>query len=122
MTAWVYLIVAGLLEVAWAIGLKQTEGWTRFWPSVVTGALMIGSFFFLSKAIAHEIPLGTGYAIWTGIGAVGTAIVGIIWFAEPASWPRLACVAVIVAGIVGLKVTSPQPARDKAMETPANAS
>ncbi len=119
MTAWIHLIIAGLLEVAWAIGLKQTDGWTRFWPSAVTVALMIGSFFFLSKAIAHEIPLGTGYAIWTGIGAVGTAIVGIIWFAEPTTWPRLACVAVIVAGIVGLKVTSAEPAKAEAGQAPS---
>ena len=119
MNAWTHLIIAGLLEVAWAIGLKQTDGWTRFWPSAVPAALMIGSFFFLSKAIAHDMPLGTGYAIWTGIGAVGTAIAGIIWFAEPASWPRLACVALIVAGIVGLKVTSVEPAKAGAGQAPS---
>ncbi len=102
---WLYLIIAGLLEVAWAIGLKQTDGWTRLWPSVITGALMVASFFFLSLAL-RALPLGTSYAIWTGIGAVGTALVGIFVFGEPRTAARLACIALIVAGIVGLKLAS----------------
>ena len=102
---WLHLIIAGLLEVAWAIGLKQTEGWTRLWPSVITALLMIASFFFLSLAL-RSLPLGTAYAIWTGIGAVGTAVVGICVFGEPRTAARLACIVLIVAGIVGLKLTS----------------
>ena len=102
---WLHLIIAGLLEVAWAIGLKQTEGWTRLWPSVITALLMIASFFFLSLAL-RMLPLGTAYAIWTGIGAVGTALVGIFVFGEPRTAARLACIVLIVAGIVGLKLTS----------------
>ena len=101
---WFHLIIAGLLEVAWAIGLKQTEGWTRLWPSVITALLMIASFFFLSLAL-RSLPLGTAYAIWTGIGAVGTALIGIFVFGEPRTAARLACIVLIVAGIVGLKLT-----------------
>ncbi len=85
---WLHLIIAGLLEVAWAIGLKQTEGWTRLWPSVTTALLMMASFFFLSLAL-RWLPLGTAYAIWTGIGAVGTALIGIIVFDEPRTAARL---------------------------------
>jgi quaternary ammonium compound-resistance protein SugE len=102
---WLHLIIAGLLEVAWAIGLKQTEGWTRLWPSVITALLMIASFFFLSLAL-RSLPLGTAYAIWTGIGAVGTALIGIFVFGEPRTAARLACIVLIVAGIVGLKLTN----------------
>ena len=102
---WLHLIIAGLLEVAWAIGLKQTEGWTRLWPSVITALLMIASFFFLSLAL-RMLPLGTAYAIWTGIGAVGTALVGIFVFGEPRTAARLVCIVLIVAGIVGLKLTN----------------
>jgi quaternary ammonium compound-resistance protein SugE len=102
---WLHLIIAGLLEVAWAIGLKQTEGWTRLWPSVTTALLMMASFFFLSLAL-RWLPLGTAYAIWTGIGAVGTALIGIIVFDEPRTAARLLCIVLIVAGIVGLKLTS----------------
>lgn len=102
---WLHLIIAGLLEVAWAIGLKQTDGWTRLWPSVITALLMIASFFFLSLAL-RSLPLGTAYAIWTGIGAVGTALIGIIVFDEPRTAARLVCIVLIVAGIVGLKLTS----------------
>ncbi|MBE7498507.1 MAG: quaternary ammonium compound efflux SMR transporter SugE [Verrucomicrobiaceae bacterium] len=105
MTPWIHLIVAGLLEVAWAVGLKQTDGWTRLWPSVATAALMIASFFFLSLAL-RTLPIGTAYAIWTGIGAVGTAVVGVLVFGEPRSAARLVCIVLIVAGIVGLKLTS----------------
>jgi quaternary ammonium compound-resistance protein SugE len=102
---WLHLIIAGLLEVAWAIGLKQTDGWTRLWPSVITALLMIASFFFLSLAL-RSLPIGTAYAIWTGIGAVGTALIGIFVFGEPRTAARLVCIVLIVAGIVGLKLTS----------------
>jgi quaternary ammonium compound-resistance protein SugE len=105
--AWLYLLIAGLLEVAWAIGLKYTDGFKRLWPSVWTAAAMIGSFVFLAQAL-RTIPVGTGYAVWTGIGAVGTAALGIILFAESAALPRLACIALIVIGILGLKLTSGQ--------------
>jgi quaternary ammonium compound-resistance protein SugE len=102
---WLHLIIAGLLEVAWAVGLKQTDGWSRLWPSVVTALLMIASFFFLSLAL-RSLPIGTAYAIWTGIGAVGTALIGIFIFGEPRTAARLVCIVLIVAGIVGLKLTS----------------
>jgi quaternary ammonium compound-resistance protein SugE len=104
--AWVYLAIAGLLEVGWAIGLKYTDGFKRLWPSVWTVATMIGSFVFLAQAL-RTIPVGTAYAVWTGIGAVGTAALGIILFAESAALPRLLCIALIVAGILGLKLTAP---------------
>lgn len=103
--AWIYLAAAGVLEVAWAIGLKYTEGFTRMWPSAATLVLMSLSFFLLSLALRH-IPVGTGYAVWTGIGAVGTALVGMWMFKEPATAARLACIALIVAGIAGLKIFS----------------
>ncbi|MEO9592592.1 quaternary ammonium compound efflux SMR transporter SugE [Rhodopirellula bahusiensis] len=105
--AWGYLLIAGLLEIGWAIGLKYTEGFSRPVPTVITIVVMIASFFTLSLAL-REIPLGTGYAVWTGIGAVGTAIAGMILFGESKDAIRLACIAVIVAGIVGLKLASPQ--------------
>jgi len=104
---WFYLLIAGLLEVAWAIGLKYSDGFKRTWPSVWTVAAMIASFAFLAQAL-RTIPVGTGYAVWTGIGAVGTAVLGIILFAESAALPRLACIALIVVGILGLKLASPQ--------------
>lgn len=103
--AWLYLLVAGLLEVAWAVGLKYTEGFTRLWPSVWTGAALVLSMVMLAAAV-RTLPLGTAYAIWTGIGAVGTAALGIVLFGESASAARLACVGLIVAGLVGLKLTS----------------
>ena len=103
--SWAYLFIAGLTEVAWAIGLKQSHGWTRFWPSVITGALMIVSFAFLSLAL-KTLPLGTAYAVWTGIGAAGTAVVGIYFFGEPRDALRLLCIALIIAGVAGLKVFS----------------
>lgn len=104
--AWFLLIVAGLLEVGWAIGLKYTEGFTRFWPSVFTGTAMVASVVLLGIAM-RSLPVGTSYAIWVGVGAVGTAILGIVLFAEPANPGRLASLALIVAGIVGLKLTTP---------------
>ena len=101
--AWTCLIVAGLLEIAWAVGLKQTQGFTRLWPSVWTVACMAASFGLLSVAL-RSLPIGTDYAIWTGIGAAGTAIFGMAFLGEPREAGRLACVAVIVSGVVGLKL------------------
>jgi quaternary ammonium compound-resistance protein SugE len=103
--AWLYLLIAGLLEVGWAIGLKYTEGFSRLWPSLATIAAMILSLGFLGLAL-KTLPVGTAYAIWTGIGAVGTAMLGIYLFAEPATAMRLACIGLIVAGIVGLKLAT----------------
>lgn len=103
---WVWLIIAGILEVAWAVGLKYADGFTRFWPSVATVLLMLASFWCLAQAV-RGLPLGTSYAIWTGIGAVGTAILGMILFKEPATAARVACMALIVGGIVGLKLATP---------------
>lgn len=102
--AWTLLFIAGLLEVGWAIGLKYTEGFTRLWPSVWTVAAMGGSFWCLSGAL-RTLPVGTAYAVWTGVGAVGVAILGMVLFAEPRTWPRVVCIGLIVAGIVGLRVT-----------------
>lgn len=103
--AWLLLIAAGLLEVVWAIGLKYTEGFSRLVPSVITIAAMIASVWLLAMAL-KSIPVGTGYAVWTGIGAVGTAILGIVLFNEAATIARLACIGLIVAGIFGLKLVS----------------
>ena len=103
--AWLLLIAAGLLEVVWAIGLKYTEGFSRLVPSVITIAAMIASVWLLAMAL-KSIPVGTGYAVWTGIGAVGTAILGIILFNEAATAARIACIGLIVAGIFGLKLVS----------------
>lgn len=102
---WMLLFIAGLCEVAWAIGLKYTEGFTRLWPSIATLAAMALSVVLLGLAM-RSLPVGTAYAVWTGIGAVGTVILGIVLFAEPASAARLACVGLIVVGIFGLKLTS----------------
>jgi quaternary ammonium compound-resistance protein SugE len=103
--AWIYLIVAGLLEVGWAVGLKYTAGFTRLWPSVATLAAMVVSFALLAQAI-KTIPLGTGYAVWTGIGAAGTAIFGMMFLNEPRDVARMLCLVLIVAGVIGLKVTA----------------
>jgi quaternary ammonium compound-resistance protein SugE len=104
--AWTYLFVAGVLEIVWAVGLKYTEGFTKPLPSLITGAAIVASMVFLALAL-RTIPVGTGYAVWTGIGAVGTAILGIVLFAEPATAARLGCIGLIVAGIVGLKLVTP---------------
>lgn len=104
--AWVLLVIAGLFEVGWAVGLKYTDGFTRLWPSVLTVLAMAVSLGLLGQAL-KTIPVGTGYAVWTGIGAAGTAILGIVLLGESAAWPRLACVALIVAGVVGLKLVTP---------------
>jgi quaternary ammonium compound-resistance protein SugE len=103
--AWVYLLIAGLFEVVWAIGLKYTDGWSRLWPSVGTLIAMAASVIFLSLAM-KVLPVGTSYAVWTGIGAIGTVILGIVLFAEPATAIRLGCVALILTGIVGLKLAA----------------
>ncbi|GAA4452802.1 quaternary ammonium compound efflux SMR transporter SugE [Novipirellula rosea] len=103
--SWIFLVIAGLLEIGWAIGLKYTEGWSRVGPSVLTILTMIASFYCLAIAI-KDIPIGTGYAIWTGIGAVGTAILGIILLGESASPMRIACIGVVILGIIGLKITA----------------
>jgi quaternary ammonium compound-resistance protein SugE len=103
--AWLYLLIAGLLEVCWAIGLKYTDGFTRLIPSVLTITSMVASILFLGLAL-KTLPVGTAYAIWTGIGAVGVAILGIILFAEPANALRLGSIGLIISGIVGLKLVS----------------
>ena len=102
---WTLLVLAGLLEVGWAVGLKYTDGFTRLWPSVFTAVTLAASMVFLALAV-RTIPIGTGYAVWTGIGAVGTAILGIVLFDESTAGPRLVFIAVILLGIVGLKLTS----------------
>ena len=103
--AWIWLTIAGVLEVVWAIGLKYTEGFTRLWPSLITGAAMLASIYFLALAV-RTIPIGTGYAVWTGIGAVGVAILGMILFNEPRDLMRVGSILLIVAGIAGLKLGS----------------
>jgi quaternary ammonium compound-resistance protein SugE len=104
--AWAILFLAGLFEIAWAVGLKYTQGFSRFWPSVGTVLAMAISLALLGFAL-RTLPLGTAYAVWTGIGAVGTVILGIALFGEPATAGRLACAGLIVAGIVGLKLLTP---------------
>jgi quaternary ammonium compound-resistance protein SugE len=103
--AWIYLALAGLFEIGWAVGLKYSDGFTRLWPSVATAAAMIVSVLLLALA-TRSLPIGTAYAIWTGIGAVGAVILGIALFGDSAAPLRLLCVALIVAGIVGLKLTA----------------
>jgi quaternary ammonium compound-resistance protein SugE len=103
--AWFMLFVAGLMEVGWAIGLKYTEGFTRLVPSVLTLAAMAASLALLGTVL-KTLPIGTAYAVWTGIGAVGTAILGIVLFGDPATVARLACIGLIVAGIAGLKLVT----------------
>jgi quaternary ammonium compound-resistance protein SugE len=105
--SWIILVLAGLLEVGWAVGLKYSAGFTRPIPSVLTAIAMLGSVVLLGMAL-RNLPLGTAYAIWTGIGTVGTAIFGIMMFGEPASAARIVCIALIVSGILGLKLLSPQ--------------
>jgi quaternary ammonium compound-resistance protein SugE len=103
--AWVYLLFAGFFEIGWAMGLKQTDGFTRLVPSILTVSSMIISLGLLGLAL-KTLPLGTAYAIWTGIGTVGTVVAGIMVYGEPAGAVRLGCIALIVAGIVGLKLVS----------------
>src|SRR6056297_189711 len=103
--AWVYLLIAGIFEIGWAIGMKYTHGFTRFWPVVFTLVSMFLSVYLLSLA-TRTIPLGTAYAVWTGIGIVGTSILGIIIFNEPVEVLRLVFIAMILVAIVGLKIIS----------------
>ena len=103
--SWIILVLAGLLEIVWAIGLKYTEGFTRLWPTVGTVAAMVTSIVLLGIAM-KSLPVGTAYAVWVGIGAVGTAILGIVLLGEPSNPGRLISLAVIVAGIIGLKLSS----------------
>lgn len=103
--AWLLLLVAGLFEVAWAIGLKYTDGFTRPWPTTLTVSAMVASVVLLGIAM-RTLPVGTAYAVWTGIGAVGTVALGIVLFDEPATIARLVCVVLILSGIVGLKLTA----------------
>ena len=104
--AWIILVLAGLFEIGWAIGLKYTEGFTRFWPSVWTVAAMIISVVLLGIAM-KSLPVGTAYSVWVGVGAVGTVALGIVLFGEPANAARLVSVTLIIAGIVGLKLATP---------------
>ena len=101
--AWIWLVIAGLLEIVWAVGLKYTDGFTRVWPSVVTVGTFLASLYFLALAV-RTIPIGTGYAVFTGIGAVGVAILGMVLFNESRELLRIACILLVVAGIAGLKV------------------
>ncbi len=102
-TAWVFLVVAGLLEIVWAIGMKYSEGFTKLWPSIVTIVAAWFSFWLLALAV-KVLPIGTAYAVWTGIGAVGAALLGVILFNEPATAARMICIVLIIAGIAGLKI------------------
>ena len=102
---WTLLVIAGLFEIGWAIGLKYTDGFSRLWPTVGTIAAMIVSVYLLSLAM-KSIPVGTAYAVWTGIGAVGTAVLGMVLFNEPKTVARIVCILLIVCGIVGLKIFS----------------
>jgi quaternary ammonium compound-resistance protein SugE len=106
LTAWIALVLAGFLEVAWAIGLKYSEGLTRFWPTLGMVLAITLSFGFLSISL-QSVPFGTAYALWTGIGAAGAVVVGIVVFGEPADIARIGCLVLIVAGMVGLKLVSP---------------
>lgn len=103
--AWFYLVAAGLLEIGWAIGLKSTHGFTRFWPSVLTIGAIVASMALLALAV-RTIPIGTGYAVWTGIGVVGTAILGMVHYGEPATPGRLLFLLMIIGGIAGLKLAA----------------
>ena len=103
--SWIYLFIAGVLEVAWAIGLKYTDGWSKLYPSILTVIGMIASFYFLSLAL-KTLPIGTAYAVWTGIGTVGAAVLGIILFDEPRDAVKVICILLILGGVAGLKLTS----------------
>ncbi|WP_275790852.1 quaternary ammonium compound efflux SMR transporter SugE [Pararhizobium gei] len=103
--AWIILFLAGLLEIGWAIGLKFTDGFTRLVPTLLTAGSMVASVVLLGIAM-RTLPLGTAYAVWTGIGTVGTVILGIVLFAEPATAIRIGCIGLIIAGIAGLKMTA----------------
>ena len=104
--AWALLVAAGILEIGWAIGLKYTDGFTRLWPSVWTIAAMVVSMYLLAQA-ARTLPIGTAYAVWVGIGAAGAMILGMVLLGEPRTLARAACVGLIVAGVIGLKLIEP---------------
>lgn len=103
--AWLYVVFAGLFEICWAFGLKQSLGFTRLWPSIFTLLTMAISFWLLSLAM-RSLPMGTAYGVWVGIGAVGAVIVGIVFLQESTDWPRLLSAGLIIAGVIGLKITS----------------
>lgn len=107
MTAWIALLLAGMLEIGWALGLKYSDGLTRFWPSVATVTAIVLSFGLLGMSL-KTVPFGTAYAVWTGIGAAGTMIIGMVAFGESTDIFRVACLTLIIAGMVGLKLASPQ--------------
>ena len=109
--AWICLFVAALFEIAWAVGMKYSYGFTRLWPTVYTFAASLVSFVLLAQA-TKTLPMGTSYAVWTGIGAAGTAALGILWFGESASPARLVCIALIVVGVAGLKLNAPSAPAD----------
>jgi quaternary ammonium compound-resistance protein SugE len=116
---WAILVVAGLFEVGWAVGLKYSEAFTRFWPSVATAIALAASMILLAVAL-RSLPLGTAYTIWTGIGAIGTVVLGIALFGEPATAARLSCIALILVGIVGLKLTTSTVPPTTAVEATTN--
>lgn len=105
--AWTYLFIAGLLEIGWAIGLKYTDGFTKLVPSLLTGVALAASMFLLALA-ARSIPIGTAYAVWVGIGAFGTAVIGIAVLGEPATPLRVVCLALLVISVIGLKFAQPR--------------
>ena len=107
--AWVVLVIAGLFEIGWAVGLKYTEGFSRLWPTPATGCAIVASMGLLGLAL-RTLPLGTAYAVWTGIGTIGTAVLGMVLFREPATALRLFCIVLIFIGIVGLKLATPPSA------------
>ena len=117
---WLYLCIAGLLEIGWAIGLKYTNGFTRLWPSIGTAACMAASFFLLALSL-RSLPMGTAYAVWTGIGAAGTALLGMIFFGESREVARLLCILMIVAGTVGLKVFSDSAVKPESSQSLSDA-
>lgn len=118
---WIYLLIASCFEIGWAVGLKMTAGWTRLWPSVITIILILFSYVFLSLAL-KTLPLGTAYAVWTGIGAVGTAVAGILLFAESRNPLRLVFMVLILAGIAGLKLADTASGSQKVTATSGDAS
>lgn len=104
-TAWIFLFIAGILEIIWALSLQSTAGFSKFWPSFAVICLLIASFYFLSQAV-KGLPIGTAYAVWTGIGAAGTALFAILTGKEPASMLKIACIFLILTGVTGLKIFS----------------
>jgi quaternary ammonium compound-resistance protein SugE len=107
MSSWLVLAFAGLLEIVWAVGLKYTDGFQRFWPSVVVVLALVGSIVLLARA-ARELPIGTAYAVWVGIGALGAAVCGVVLFREPITFGRVGFLLLLLASVIGLKLTSPE--------------